>query len=126
MRRGCWGSGEAGDSLARGTEIPYIFSVTAGPDGPRFEWDDRKAYSNLATHGVSFEAAAAVFDDPLRLEEDDRFAEGEYRTVIIGQADGPLLTVVYTEPEENLIRLISARRATATERKAYEHQILHP
>ncbi len=48
--------------------------MAADDDELRFEWDDRKARSNLATHGVSFEMAAAVLGDPMRLEEDDRFA----------------------------------------------------
>ena len=60
----------------------------------------------------------------MRLEEDDSFAEGEYPTIVIGQSDGTILTVVYTEPEENLIRIISARRATAMECKAYDHSLL--
>ena len=90
----------------------------------RFEWDLRKARSNLAAHGVRFETAVDVFNDPMRLEEDDSFAEGEYRTIVIGHSDGTILTVVYTEPEENLIRIISARRATAMERKAYDHSLL--
>lgn len=53
-------------------------------DDLHFEWDDAKAASNLARHGVAFEAAAAVFDDPARLEEDDLFAREEYRTIMIG------------------------------------------
>ncbi len=91
-----------------------------------FEWDDAKAASNLATHGVAFEAAAAVFDDPARLEEDDLFARDEYRTIMVGSVDGMVLTVVYAEPEEALIRIISARLASANERKAYEQNLLHP
>ncbi len=43
--------------------------------------------------------------------------------MVIGLADGTVLTVIYAEPEESLIRLISARRATATERRAYEQDL---
>ena len=71
-------------------------------------------------------AAAAVFDDPARLEEDDLFARDEYRTIMVGSVDGMVLTVVYAEPEEALIRIISARLASANERKAYEQNLLHP
>ncbi len=91
-----------------------------------FAWDPAKAVSNLRKHRVSFEAGAAVFDDPDRLEEDDVFAQGEYRTLAIGRVDGTVLAVVYAEPQEGVARLISARLATAQERKAYEHSILHP
>jgi uncharacterized DUF497 family protein len=95
-------------------------------DELHFEWDEAKALSNLAKHGVSFQAATFVFDDSDRLEEDDVFAQGEYRTIVVGAVDGIVLTVVYSEPEENLIRIISARQAEPHERKAYEQNILHP
>jgi len=106
------------------TEIPYGAAVIS--DERNFEWADAKAASNLKKHGVSFEAATAVFEDPDRLEEDDLFAHGEYRSIAVGAIDGLVLTVVYSEPEENLIRLISARLATAKERKAYEQNLIHP
>lgn len=77
----------------------------------------------------SFEAAAFVFKDRARLEEDDRFSRGEYRTIAIaiaiGRVAGQLITVVFTEPEANLIRIISARWATPTECRAYEDSLFH-
>lgn len=95
-------------------------------DDLHFEWDDAKAALNVQKHGVSFESATAIFDDPDRLEADDIFARGEYRTVAIGVVDALVITVVYSEPEENVIRLISARLATAKERKAHEQILIHP
>ena len=89
-----------------------------------FEWDAAKAASNVAKHGV--EDASYVFDDPMRLEESDRFSRDEYRGLCIGVVDGVLLTVVYAEPRELVIRIISARRATAHERKSYDASIFHP
>lgn len=68
-------------------------------DNLQFSWDARKAASNLKKHGVSFEAASYVFDDPRRLEQEDVLARGEYRSIVIGQVDDVLLTVVYTSPE---------------------------
>jgi hypothetical protein len=79
--------------------------------------------SNFGKHGVSFEAATFVFDDPMRLEPEDVFARGEYRNIVFGRVDGVVLAVVYTAPEENLYRIISARLATAHERKAYEQNL---
>lgn len=84
------------------------------------EWDPNKAAANLAKHGVPFEAAAEVFADPHHLVESDVFSRGEYRLIAIGKVDGRLLTVVFTEREsEDVIRIISARLATPTERRAY-------
>jgi hypothetical protein len=94
--------------------------MSASDDELHFCWDEAKAESNLEKHGVTFEAATFVFDDPRRLEREDVFARGEYRNIVIGQVDGVFLTVVYAIPEDNLCRIISARVATAHERKAYE------
>lgn len=60
--------------------------MSAGDD-LHFCWDDGKAASNLRRHGISFEAATYVFDDPMRLEREDVFAQGEYRNIIIGRVD---------------------------------------
>jgi uncharacterized DUF497 family protein len=97
--------------------------MSIGDDELHFCWDESKAESNLEKHGVSFEAATFVFDDPMRLEQEDVFAGGEYRNIVVGQVDGVVLTVVYAAPGENLYRIISARVATAHERKAYEQNL---
>lgn len=88
-----------------------------------FEWDDSKAAANLAKHKVSFLEAATVFDDPFVVVEPD-FAHSieELREIAIGfSMRERVLLVVYAEPGE-CIRLISARRATAEERRKYESQ----
>ena len=95
-------------------------------DDLHFVWDADKASANVRLHGVSFETATNVFDDPNRLESDDEFAQGEYRTIAIGRTETFLLAVVYAEPEEGLYRIISARLATPTECKDYENDLLHP
>jgi uncharacterized protein len=97
--------------------------VTSGDD-LRFCWDDGKAASNLDKHGVSFESATYVFDDPMRLEQEDVFAQSERRNIVIGQVDGVLLTVVCACPDEDICRIISARAATAHERRIYEQNVL--
>lgn len=85
-----------------------------------FQFDPAKAAGNLRKHGVSFADAEAVFMDPLALHRIDPDAEGEERFVAIGAGSaGPLLVVVYTLRGE-AIRLISARRATPVEIRAYE------
>ncbi|TET44952.1 BrnT family toxin [candidate division TA06 bacterium] len=86
-----------------------------------FEWDKRKAASNLKKHGVSFEEAASVFGDPLSLTiADPDPSDDELRSIIVGQSyRGRTLVVAHTERGNN-IRLISARLATGRERETYE------
>ena len=88
-----------------------------------FEWDDAKAEANWRNHGVSFELAKTVFNDPFAIERvDDREDYGEERFVIIGMAEGHvLLFVAYTERDQR-IRLISARRVTQYEQEDYFRQ----
>lgn len=87
-----------------------------------FEWDVYKAQSNLKRHGVSFEEAKTVFNDPFLLTYPDDFhSETENRLISIGYSGHQrLLLVVHTERDEDnelLIRIISSRKATAVERK---------
>jgi uncharacterized DUF497 family protein len=89
----------------------------------RFEWDDEKARANLARHRVSFESATTVFDDPNAvIEADDDVEEARWRT--IGVSSNGLLFVVWTERFHNVIRIISARRATRHEQDRYYRQTL--
>ena len=89
----------------------------------RFEWDDAKAAANLRKHGVGFEEAAEVFDDPNLVEnEDASHSYDEARFVIIGYSASRLLLVVFTERRGDVIRIISARLPTPSERKLYEGQ----
>jgi uncharacterized DUF497 family protein len=85
------------------------------------EWDPVKARQNLRKHKVSFEEAATVFHDTLSLTIDDPLhSEDEDRFVIIGESlQRRTLVVVHTDRGDK-IRLISARLATARERRAYE------
>ena len=84
-----------------------------------FEWDEAKATINLKKHGVSFLTAAAIFLRE-RLERiDDREEYGELRWIALGRADGAVYRVVYTWRGENLVRLISAQKASNDEREIY-------
>lgn len=91
-----------------------------------FEWDDDKAAANLRKHHVAFELAELVWDDPAHIIVFDRYENDEERWHAIGLVRGILiLTVVHTLPtgdDENSIRITSARKATADERKRYEAQ----
>ena len=87
----------------------------------KFDWDPSKAQENLLIHGISFEEATTVLGDPLAgTIPDPDHSEGEARFLTIGwTANGRLIVVSHTE-EGDTIRLISAREATAHERKQYE------
>ena len=87
------------------------------------EWDPDKAIRNLAKHGVSFQEAATVFGDPLALTYyDPDHSEEEDRFITFGHSsDGRLLVVSHTDRGDKT-RIISARRATRKERKAYEEK----
>ncbi len=86
-----------------------------------FQWNNRKAKENMQKHNVSFEEASTVFSDFLSLTiPDPLHSEKEERLVIIGYSDKQrLLVVVHTE-RDDIIRIISARKATPYERKTYE------
>lgn len=88
-----------------------------------FEWDQRKNEANYAKHGISFELASKVFDDPLIVYIFDRVVDGEERWHAVGKVGNlPVLVVVHTYrgKEEEIIRIISARQASSHERRRYE------
>ena len=87
----------------------------------RFEWDPRKAEANQKKHGITFEEAITVFDDPLASKEDDlAHSLTEYRQLAFGESVlGNILVVVFTE-RWGCTRIISARKANQNERREYE------
>jgi len=86
----------------------------------RFQWDPKKAASNLTKHGVSFEEATTVFGDPLAgTVADSTHSSSEPRFVTIGQSANSRLIVVVHADRGDDIRVISARRATTREKKKY-------
>jgi uncharacterized DUF497 family protein len=93
----------------------------------RYEWDDAKAERNERKHGITFEVAILVFDDPNCALFVERVQDGEERWHAIGSVMGAvILTVVHTyyaEATGETIRIISARNATAQERKLYAQNL---
>ena len=91
-----------------------------------FEWDTKKAKANLRKHRVSFEEAKTIFNDPRLITfSDEEHSEAEERFISIGMsATNRVLLAVHTEREETedllIIRIISCRKATASERRVYE------
>ena len=89
-----------------------------------FAWDERKSEINRRKHGVSFETAVRVFEDPAAVSYVDRVVEGQERWHTIGLAGGiVVLLVVHTledEDGEETVRIISARKAAPGERALYD------
>lgn len=91
----------------------------------KFEWNQSKAVSNLKKHGVSFEEAKTVFDNPLAvIFDDEAHSVDEQREIIIGHSrQNRLLLIAFTARSGN-VRIISARLATRNEREDYEQNAL--
>jgi uncharacterized protein len=86
-----------------------------------FVWDPNKASSNAAKHGVSFEEAQTVFDDPLAvIFDDEAHSQQELREILIGHSTQNRLLIISFAEQANTIRIISARRATRNEQRDYE------
>jgi uncharacterized DUF497 family protein len=94
-----------------------------------FDWGPRKAESNLRTHRISFGAGTQVFHDPYAFSTKEWVVEDEERWQTFGLVNGVLLMVAYTIRTEHeadeLIRIISVRKATKRERRIYEKQSEH-
>ncbi len=91
-------------------------------DDGKFQWDDAKAASNFARHGVTFEAAREAFKDPFALDWVDQSEDyGEDRYAVIGMSERRRLFVAYTMRGE-AIRIVSARLAEPFERRRYHEE----
>jgi len=86
----------------------------------KFEWDENKRNINLQKHGIDFQEAYKIFNNPLLIKMDRRFNYGEERYVGLGVTQKCVVLIVYTEPTEETIRIISIRKATKHEREIYE------
>ena len=89
-----------------------------------FAWDTRKNSLNRRKHGISFETAIKVFDDPFHVSVQDREVDDEIRWQTIGMTGGLLVLVVAhtVDEERQTIRIISARKATSREQRIYANQ----
>lgn len=96
----------------------------------RFEWDEAKNLSNQRKHGVSFQQASRVFLDPFFVSLKDRVQDGEQRWRTFGEVEGLMLLIVAHTVREmkeqdtaiEVMRIISARRASRKERQLYEDE----
>ena len=90
-----------------------------------FSWDSKKAQSNKTKHGVSFDEAQSVFSDENGLLLDDlEHSEREARFLLMGMSSSMrILVVSHTLPDEDTIRIISAREATGSEKRQYGERL---
>jgi len=86
----------------------------------KIEFDPKKLRINLIKHGITFDEAATALLDSMALAQEDIYSEGEIRWILIGlSSQAKLLIVVYTLRNDDVIRLISARKATRKEIETY-------
>lgn len=91
----------------------------------RFVWDNAKNRANRIKHGVSFETARLVFDDPYHISVPDQHEHGEERWTTVGLVGAIVVLVVvhtYEHNGEEIVRIISARKATRRERERYHDE----
>lgn len=89
----------------------------------KFAWDQQKNEVNIVKHELDFADAYRIFRLPLRISLDDRQDYGEDRLIGLGMLDGRIVVVVFTELDEETIRIISLRKALPYERKRYEQYL---
>ena len=91
----------------------------------KFEWDGQKNKANIRKHGIDFDDAKKMFNNPMLVRLDTRDECGEDRWIGIGFLGDIVAVVVFTERGDEAIRIISARKALSQERKNYEEEIRH-
>lgn len=89
----------------------------------KFEWDEEKNGENVGKHGLSFADAPEIFEAPMLAAPDTREDYGEDRWIAIGFLKNFVVVIVYTEREEDVIRVISLRKALKHERARFEEAL---
>jgi uncharacterized protein len=89
----------------------------------RFEWDEEKRRANIVKHGVDFVDAEEIFSGPMLVGLDQREEYYEDRWIGLGLSNGRVLVVVYTEPRQDVLRVISLRKAMRYEQEQFRTAI---
>ena len=84
-----------------------------------FEWNETKAAANRRKHGIGFREAAEIFRGYVLIAEDKRHDYGEQRFVALGEYNGEVIRLIFTERDGN-VRIISAWKANRNDRKSYQ------
>ncbi|MEH1933487.1 MAG: BrnT family toxin [Nostoc sp.] len=91
----------------------------------QFEWDETKNLENIRKHRIDFADVPGIFDNSMLIELDERFDYGEDRWIGIGFLGNGVAVVVWTERQNNIVRIISARRANRYERQRLEQYLTY-
>ncbi|MBE8997715.1 MULTISPECIES: BrnT family toxin [unclassified Nostoc] len=91
----------------------------------QFEWDETKNLENIRKHRIDFADVPGMFDNSMLVELDERFDYGEDRWIGIGFLGNGVAVVVWTERQNNIVRIISARRANRYERQRLEQYLTY-
>ncbi len=89
----------------------------------QFEWDEQKRKTNIRKHGFDFRDAWKVFNSPMLVAPDDRQDYGEDRWIGIGMLEGRIVVIIFTEQNDDTIRIISIMKALTHERIRYEQHL---
>ena len=89
----------------------------------RVTWNAAKNRRNIQKHGIDFADVEEMFNHPMLTLRDDRYDYGESRWISVGRLHALIAVVVYTERDQDLLRIISARKATRSEVKRYEQAV---
>lgn len=88
----------------------------------KYIWDRRKNETNVKKHELDFADAFKVFESPMLVDIDKRDEYGEDRWIGVGLMENRVVVVVFTEPDDDTIRIVSFRKATSSERENYEQE----
>jgi uncharacterized DUF497 family protein len=91
----------------------------------QFEWDEAKNTENIRKHKIDFADVPEIFDGPMLIELDQHADYGEDRWIRIGFLQNGVAVIVWTERQENMIRIISARKANRYERQRFEQHLTY-
>lgn len=91
----------------------------------QFEWDETKNLENIRKHRIDFADVPRMFDNSMLIELDERFDYGEDRWIGIGFLGNGVAVVVWTERQDNIVRIISARKANRYERQRLEQYLTY-
>ncbi len=89
----------------------------------KFQWDENKRIRNLAKHRLDFQDAHLIFNDESFFVEDQRYQYDEARFILYGTLLGRVIVVVFSMPDDDVIRIISMRKATKREQKSYYQKL---
>jgi uncharacterized DUF497 family protein len=89
----------------------------------QFQWDREKCKKNIETHGIDFVDAAEIFSSPMLIIPDDRKSYGESRYIGMGEIQGRIMVIVYTDRSGDVIRIISLRKADKREQSKFKKEI---